>query len=91
MFSRDLSRPYDARLEGHGFDAAGPAGGKPEPADRDSRTRPTDEGTEATDRLPGGVEGDPTPPTRTGDHHSRKSDGVEELKRMEENAEAGRE
>lgn len=91
MISRDPSRPFDARLEGRGLDAAGPAAVKPEPLEDETRTTATDDGAKAPDRLPGGVEGDAEPPTRPRDHHARNADGVEELKRMEENAEAGRE
>jgi hypothetical protein len=91
MISRDPSRPFAASLAVHGFYAAGPANGTPDRAEGDARrSTNTDDDTPGADRLPGGVEGESASSTPPRDHHARKSDGVEELKRMEENAEAGR-
>lgn len=91
MFSRDPSRPFDARLEGRGFDAAGPAGGTHQPVDGNSTTERTVDDSSASERLPGGVEGDAKAERRPRENDSRKPDGLDDLKRMEENAEAGRE
>ena len=91
MFSRDLSRPFDTRLEGRGFDAADPAGGNRQTAEGDSSTERTADDPSAPERLPGGVEGEPESDRRSRDDRSSKQDGLDELKRMEENAEAGRE
>ena len=91
MFSRNPSRPFDARLEGRGLDAAGPAGANRRPVEGDSSTERPVDASSAPDRLPGGVEGDPKSDRRDRDSDSRKSEGLDDLKRMEENAEDGRE
>ena len=91
MFSRDPSRPFDAGLERRGFAATGPAGSTPGPVDGDAPTERTVDDSSAPEPMPGGIEGDPASETRPRDHHSRRSDGVEELREMEQNAEDGRE
>lgn len=91
MYRRDPSQPFDARLEGRGFHAAGPSGGKPVPVEGDSPTEGTVDGPLGTEPLPGGVEGEWESERRPRENDARKSDGVEQFKRMEENAEKGRE
>jgi hypothetical protein len=90
MFSRYPSRLFDTTLEGRGFYAAGPAGSKSEAETGDLPAEGTGN-TQRSDQSRDGKEGEPEREVRPGDHHSRRSDGVEELKRMEENAEDGRE
>ena len=91
MHRRDPSQPFDARLEGRGFYVAGPAGGQPTPVEGDSPTEGTVDGPLAPEPLPGGIEGEPESEMRPRENDGRKSDGVEQFKRMEENAEKGRE
>ena len=79
MYQRDLSQPFDARLEGRGLCAAGPGGGIPSPVEGDSPTEGTVDGPLAPEPHPGGVEA------------TSDAEGVDELERMEENAEDGRE
>ena len=90
MFSRNPSRPFDATPAGRRFHAAGPAGGRSEPQGGRAPSDPAGDDASAPERLPGGVEGESETEIPPRDHHARKSEGVEELKRMEENAEAGR-
>jgi len=91
MFNRDLSRRWGCAIAGRGFFATGPAGGTPEPVERDSPTEGAADERLRSKPLPGGDEGESESEIQPRDHHGRRSDGVEELKRMEENAEAGRE
>jgi hypothetical protein len=79
MYKRDLSQPFDARFEGRGLHAAGPGGGTPSPVEGDSPTEGTVDGPLASEPHPGGVETE------------SDSDDVDELDRMEQNAEDGRE
>ena len=79
MYQRDPSQLFDARLEGRGLCAVGPGGGTPSPVEGDSPTEGTGERPLAREPHPGGVE------------DTSDSEGVDELKRMEENAEDGRE
>ena len=78
MYQRDLSQPFDPRLEGRGFYAAGPGGGTPSPVEGDSPTEGTVDGSLAPEPHPG-VEAE------------SGSEDVDELERLEENAEDGRE
>jgi hypothetical protein len=91
MYTRDKSQPFDARLEGRGFYAAGTAGVNPTPVEGDSPTEGTVDGPLAPEPLPGGLEQQPDSEMRPRENDPRTSDGVEEFKRMEENAEDGRE
>ena len=79
MYKRDLSQPFDARLEGRGLYAAGPGGGTPSPVEGDSPTEGTVDGPLAAEPRPGSGEAE------------SDSEDVDELKRMEEHAEDGRE
>ena len=79
MYQRDLSQPFDPRLEGRGFYAAGPGGGTPSPVEGDSPTEGTVDGPLAPEPRAGDAEAEPD------------AEDVDELKRMEENAEDGRE
>ena len=79
MYQRDPSQPFDARLEGRGLYAGGPGGRTPSPVEGDSPTEGTVDGPFAPEPHPGGVEAE------------SGSEDVDELKRMEENAEDGRE
>src|SRR5688572_57782 len=90
MYKRDPSQPFDARLEGRGFSAAGPSGSKQATVKSDSPTDSTVDGPLAPEPLPGGVEGGGEFDMRAPDADARVSD-VDEFKRMEENAEDGRE
>ena len=91
MFRRDPSQPFDTSPEGSAAAAAGTDGGKAVPVEGDSPTEGTVDGPLAPEPLPGGIEGDSDSEMRPRDNDPRKSDGVEELKRMEKNAEDGRE
>jgi hypothetical protein len=89
MYKRDPSQPFDARLEGRGFYAAGPSGSKQTTVEGDSPTEGTVDGPLAPAPVPGGVEGGGEFEMRA-PNDARVSD-VDEFKRMEENAEDGRE
>ena len=91
MYTHNPSQPFDARLVGRRRDAAGPRAGKPDAVEGDSPTEGTVDGRLAPDPLPGGVEGDVESEMRPREDDPRKSDGVEEFKRMEQHAEDGRE
>jgi hypothetical protein len=90
MYKRDPSQPFDARLEGRGFYAAGPSVSKQTTVKSDSPTEGVGDGPLAPEPLPGGVEGGGEFEMRAPDADARVSD-VDEFKRMEENAEDGRE
>jgi hypothetical protein len=79
MYQRDPSQSFDARLEGRGLYAVGPASGTPSPVEGDSPTDRTGNGPLAPEPHPDGAEA------------VSDSEDVDELKRMEENAEDGRE
>lgn len=91
MTNRDLSQPFDARVEGKGSVAAGNEGGKASPVAGDSPTVGTVEGPLAPQASPGGAAAKPESEMRPQGNDSRKSDGVAEFKKMEDNAEKGRE
>jgi len=91
MIWRHVAQPFDARLEGRGFYATGPAAGKPDRVEGDSPSNRDVDGPLAPEPLPGGVEGDGESEMRPRENDPRKSDGVDVFKRMEENAEKGRE
>jgi hypothetical protein len=79
----------DKTGEGEALNASDDA--RPSAVEGDSPNEGSVEGPLAPQPLPGGVEGESASEMRPREHDSRKSDGVEEFKRMEENAEAGRE
>lgn len=91
MTNRDMAEPYDARLEGRGFFAAGTEGEKPSAVEGDSPTTGTVEGPLAPQAQPGGVEAEFESEMRPKERDPRQSDGLAEFKQMERNAEAGRE
>lgn len=58
MTKRDLSQPFDARLEGQGSVAAGHDGVRPNAVEGDSPTEGTVDGPLVPQALPGGPEGE---------------------------------
>ena len=78
MYQRNLPQQFDARFEGRGLDAAGPGGRTASPIEGDSPTEGTVDGSLAPEPHPG-VEAE------------SGSEDVDELERLEENAEDGRE
>ena len=91
MFMRTVSQLVPGALGGRGVCGPGPAGGGPVPVEGDSPTEGTVDGPLAPEPLPGGIEAEPESEMRPRENDPRKSDGVEEFKRMEHNAEDGRE
>ena len=79
MYQRNLPQQFDARFEGRGLDAAGPGGRTASPVEGDSPTEGTVDGSLAPEPRAGDAEAEPD------------AEDVDELKRMEENAEDGRE
>ena len=90
MYTRDLSRPFDARLEGRGLHTAGTEGGKPSAVEGDSATPGTVDRPLAPGPLPGGVAADSDSEMRPKENDPRKSDGVDTFKRMETDAQRHR-
>lgn len=78
MYQQDPAQLFDARLEERGLYAAGPGSGTPSPAEGDSSAEDSKDGSLAPEPHAGDAEG------------TSDSDDVDELKRMEENAEDGR-
>ena len=91
MFRRDPPQPLDAPPEGRGLQAAGSEGGGHGDVQGDSPGEGPAEGPLAPEVLPGGIEGESDSEMRPRENDSRKSDGIEEFKRMERNAEDARE
>ena len=86
MYRRDLSQPFDARLEGRGCLAAGPEDGKPVSVSGDSPVRrPL-----IPQPLPGGVDGEAASEMRPRQNDPRVPDGVDTFNRMQNEAERHR-
>jgi len=83
--------PADARVGGPGRVAAGNEDVKVSPVAGDSPTAGTVEGPLAPQPSPGSVDTETESEMRPQESDPRKSDGVAEFKKMQENAEAGRE
>jgi hypothetical protein len=91
MTSRHSSGPADPRPEARGSFAAGNTRPEASPVEGDSPTHGTVEGPLAPQPSPADEASEPHSEMRPTESDSRKSDGVAEFKRMEDNAEAGRE
>lgn len=91
MLTRTLSQPCGGRLDPHVFYAAEPTRGANPPVEGDSPTEGTVPGPLAPQPRPGDVERETDAEDRGHDEGRRRpDDGVEDLKRMEQNAEDGR-
>jgi hypothetical protein len=88
MNNRNPSQPDNAQHAGGGAVAAGTEGAKPSPVAGDSPTEGTVEGPLAPQPSPAeAAESE----SNTDDREAGESDDLDELKKMEDNAEAGRE
>jgi hypothetical protein len=91
MTQRDPSRPFDARLEGRGHQAAGNQGGQASPVAGDSPTEGTVEGPLAPQPMPSRSETELPSEMRPTERDTRKSDGVVEFRKLEDRTKTGRE
>ena len=90
MFTRNVSRLCEGYLAPPVFFAAEPSrGSNPPPVEGDSPTEGTVEGPLAPQPRPGDITRDAEDDERAG-KRSLRDDDIEELKRMERNAEEGR-
>ncbi len=91
MSSRDQSQPADPRPTDPGHVAAGNEGRTASPVAGDSPTEGTVEGPLAPQVSPGSADAPLESEMRPKEGDARKSDGMAEFKKMQDNAEAGRE